>query len=155
ALDGVARSYLIKSVQYDHLGHEPIHVDLARVDMDERVTVNVGIELRGVPKGVSEGGVLDQQIADIEISCRVTDIPETLHPVVTALGLGESLLVKDLELPPGVTALAEPDARVATVRAPAAAVEEEAVSAEAEEAAAQPERIGRVREEEASSEASS
>jgi len=43
-------------VQYDHLDHEPIHLDLARVDVDERVTVLVGIELRGVPKGVSEGG---------------------------------------------------------------------------------------------------
>lgn len=142
------QQYLIKEVQYDHLEEEPIHLDLTRVDLDERVTVRVGIELRGVPKGVSDGGLLDQHIADLEVECLVTEIPETLHPLVTELGVGESLLIKDLSLPEGVVAKADPDERVATVRVMAAAPEPE----EAEEAAgeeAQPEVIGRTKKEEA------
>ncbi len=139
--------YLIKDVQYDHLGNTPIHIDLTRVDLDERVKVRVGIELRGVPKGVAEGGVLDQYMADLEVECLVTEIPETLHPLVIELGLGDSLFVKDVELPAGVFALAEPDERVATVRTLAEAPEPE-VSEEAEEKTGQPEVIGRVRKEE-------
>lgn len=146
-LGGEAKQYLIKDVQYDHLDHEPIHLDLTRVDVDERVTVRVGIELRGVPNGVSDGGVLDQHMADIEVECLVTEIPDTLHPVVTDLGLEGSLLVKDLELPPGVESLADPDERVATVRALMAAAEPEPAE-EVEETTEEPERIGRVRKEE-------
>jgi len=146
-LNGSVKPYLIKDVQYDHLSITPIHMDLARVDLTERVRVRVGIELRGVPKGIHDGGVLDQSMSSIEVECLVTEIPDTLHPVVTHLALGESLLVKDLPLPPGVTAMADPNERVATVRlmaveaAPAAPVE-------GEEAVAEPERIGRIRKEE-------
>lgn len=136
--------YLIKEVQYDHMDHTPIHMDLTRVDIDERVTVRVGIELKGTPKGVSDGGIVDQHLADIEVECRVADIPQTLHPIVTELALGESLLVKDLELPAGVTAVPDGDERVATVRALAAEVEPEETT-EGEEGDTQPEVIGRTR----------
>jgi len=56
------------------------------------------------------------------------------------------LLVKDLELPSGVVALAEPEERVALVRAMVEEPEEEEGEA-AEGSPAEPERIGRVREE--------
>lgn len=143
---GEVKPYLIKDVQYDHFADTPVHLDLARVDLNERVQVRVGIELRGVPKGVAEGGVLDQSMGQIEIECLVTDIPDTLHPFVTHLALGESLYVKDLQLPPGIVALAEPDERIATVRK---LVEETAAApVEGDEAAAaEPERIGRIKKE--------
>lgn len=150
-LKGQVKPYLIKEVQYDHLSTTPIHLDLTRVDLTERVRVKVGIEPRGVPKGIHDGGVLDQQIAQIEVECLVTEIPETLRPTVTHLGIDESLLVKDLVLPPGVVALADPERAVATVRllaqevvAPVAGV----VEGEAAAAAAEPERIGRIKKEE-------
>ncbi len=146
-LKGKKRQYLIKDVQYDHLVDQPTHLDLARVYLDERVTVRVGIELRGTPKGVSEGGVLDQHLADIEVECLVTEIPETLHPIVTELGVGESLLVGDLPLPPDVVAQVDPEERVATVRALAAEPEPEEVE-EAAEKEAEPEIIGRAKKEE-------
>lgn len=143
-LGGKTTQYLIKEVQYDHLDATPIHLDLARVDLDERVKVMVSIELRGVPKGVTEGGVLDQMLQEIEVECRVTDIPDTLHPFVTELLVGDALLVKDLELPPGVTPLADGGDRVAMVKALAIAAEPEAEGEEGEETQ-QPEMIGRVK----------
>jgi len=141
------KQYLIKEVQYDHLGATPIHLDLARVDLDERVQVQVGIELRGTPKGVAEGGTLDQYLASIEVECLVTAIPDTLHPMVTELGLGDVLLVKDLELPPGVVALTAPEDRIAAVREVMVEAEAEAEEEAPAEGAGEPERIGRVRKE--------
>lgn len=149
---GEAKPYLIKEVQYDHFAETPIHIDLARVDLNERVQVKVGIELRGVPKGVSEGGVLDQSMGQIEVECLVTEIPDTFHPFVTHLALGESFLVKDLKLPPGVVALADPDDRIATVRKILEAAPVAAAPVEGEEAVAEPERIGRVKKEEEAAE---
>jgi large subunit ribosomal protein L25 len=145
---GAAKQYLIKEVQYDHLQQTPLHLDLVRISMHEKVTVTVGIELRGVPRGLNEGGVLDQVLGEIEVECLPTDIPQTLHPLVINLGLNETLFVRDLDLPAGVTVLNGPDERVATVRpkleAPA---EGEAVPA-AEGEPALPEVIGRGKKEE-------
>jgi len=145
---GKVRPCLIKEVQYDHLHKEPIHIDLARVDLNERVRVKVGVELKGVPKGVSEGGILEQHMTEIEVDCLAVDIPKTLHPLVTHLVLGQSLLAKDLVVPPGVRVLTGPDERIASVRELAAAPVAAATPLEGAEAPAEPERIGRVRKEE-------
>lgn len=145
-LDDRPNQYLIKAVQYDHLGTTPIHLDLMRVDVNEVVTVQVGIELRGTPKGASDGGILEQLMDEMEVKCLVAQIPETLHPNVSHLGVGDSLSVSDLELPEGVTPAVDGDEKIATVRLPAEEVEVEAEGEEAE--AAQPEVIGRAKKEE-------
>ena len=113
---GKSAQCLLKAVQYDHLGTQPIHLDLMRVDLTEKVRVKVGLELRGTPKGIAEGGVLENPVNQIEVECLVTDIPETLHPNVKHLGVGDVLLAKDLVLPPGVTLITDPEERIAAVR---------------------------------------
>jgi len=148
-IKGSVKPYLIKAVQYDHLSTTPIHMDLARVDLNERVTVRVGIELRGTPKGIAEGGMIDQAISSIEVECLVTEIPDTLHPLVTHLGMNDSLLVKDLPLPSGVTALIDGTRAVCTIRKMAEEVVAPVAGAvEGAEAVAEPERIGRIKKEE-------
>lgn len=144
-LDGEARPYLIRDVQYDYLGDTPIHVDLQRVDMQERVRVQVSIELRGVPKGVAQGGVLEHKLASIEVDCRAIDIPGKIVVLVSDLEVGGAIHVRELSLPEGVVALSPGDDVVVAVRV--LAEEEEPVVAETE-AVAEPERIGRVRAEE-------
>ena len=47
---------LIREVQWDHLGHDVLHVDFARVAADERIKIDVRIELRGTAPGVTGGG---------------------------------------------------------------------------------------------------
>ena len=145
-LDGRRSQYLIKDVQYDHLQKNPIHLDLARVDMHERVQVAVSIELRGTPQGVHEGGILDHLMDEVEVECLASNIPGVLRPSVVHLGVGDSLLVKELELPEGVKALSDPEAKVAMVRVLVEKPEAEAPTDGAEAETAEPERIGRVAE---------
>ena len=95
-LEGVDYQYFIKEVQYAYLGTNPVHLDLARVNLDARVQVPVPVALRGVPMGIREGGVLDQLITDLEVECVVTQIPESLRPRVVGLGVGESLHVTEV-----------------------------------------------------------
>ena len=146
-MDGKKNQYLLKDIQYDHMGKSPIHMDLARVDLNERIRVRVGVELRGIPKGIHDGGILDQLLDNIEIECLASGIPETLHPNVAELEIGQTLAVKDLELPEGVVAITDLEEKIAMVHllsVAAEATEEE----EGEEgaASAEPERIGRVAE---------
>ncbi|MBN1341180.1 MAG: 50S ribosomal protein L25 [Phycisphaerae bacterium] len=146
---GKQDQYLIKDVQYDYLGTTPIHMDLARVGIHEVVEVSIPIELRGTPVGISDGGLLDQVMVDLEVRCLVTAIPESVRPNVAALGLGQSLHVRDLKLPDGVEAVNDGDDVVAVVRALAAAAEAPE-EAEGEEGGAEPEIIGREKKEEES-----
>ena len=145
-LEGKQSQFLIKDVQYDHLGTHPIHVDLMRVDLGEKVHIKVGVELHGTPVGIAEGGVLDHPTAEIEVECLMTDIPGTIVASVRHLDIGDALLAKDLKLAPGVTLLTNPEERIAAVRLLA----EEEPAKEVPEEPEQPEVIGRPREEEES-----
>lgn len=138
ALDGKSEKVLIKEVQFDHLGMEVIHVDFARVSLDEKVKVTVPVELKGEPKGEAEGGVLQQIINELEVECLVTDIPDAIRHNVSDMAMNDSIQVKDLKLPPGVRVLQDEDLMVATVRE---IVEQTAAAVEGE--TAEPELIGR------------
>jgi len=144
ALGDKTQCCLIKDVQYDYLGTSPIHLDLTRVDENERVQVSVGIEVKGTPKGVAQGAIMDQLLSEIEVECRVVDIPETFHPLVTELDVGDSLLVKDLKLPEGVVAITDGEERIVTVHALSEDTGEDTEDGE-EGSSEEPERIGRVR----------
>ena len=137
AIDGKSEKVLIKEVQYDHLGVEVIHVDFARVSLDEKVTLTISIELKGEPKGDGEG-VLQQILNEVEIECLVTDIPDMIRVSVGDMKLDDVIHVKDLKLPPGVKVLADEDQIVVQLKEIA---EEEAAPAEGD--AAEPEVIGK------------
>jgi large subunit ribosomal protein L25 len=147
-LEGQTKQVLIKDVQYDHLAMTPVHVDFLRVDLHQRVTVTVPFEFKGTPAGIAEGGIFESSMGDIEVECTVTDIPESIRVVVTELKLGGAIHVRELQLPPNVTAQASPDAIVCAVRAKAA--EEAAVAPVTEGAESQePEIITRREKDEA------
>jgi large subunit ribosomal protein L25 len=141
-VDGQTKQVLIKDVQFDHLASTPVHVDFMRVDLHERVTVTVPLEFKGTPAGTNQGGIFESSMGDIEVECTVTDIPEVIRVNVADLKLGSAIHVRELALPPNVTAQASPDAIVCAVRAKA--VEEEAAAPAVEGAeAAEPEIITR------------
>jgi large subunit ribosomal protein L25 len=146
ALDAKRETVLVKEVQYDHLGLEVMHVDFARVSLDEEVEITVPLELKGEPKGEKDGGVLQQIINELELKCKVTDIPDVIRHDVSEMALDDVLHINPLKLPSGVTCLQDGDLIVATVKE---IQEEVAAAAPAEEGAAEPEVIGRKPEDEA------
>lgn len=150
-LEGSQTHYLIKEVQYDHLQKTPVHVDLMRVDAKERVHVHVPLEFRGDSVGVREGGELVQVLTELHVECPLLAIPDAIRVRVDSLAIGQALHVRELELPPDVRALHQPDDIVVSVRAKRGVAVEEAPPPEAP--AAEPEVIGRTaRQEEPESE---
>jgi large subunit ribosomal protein L25 len=138
--DGKQEKALIREVQYDHLGQEVLHVDFARVSADERITIQVPVELRGTAPGVTAGGLLDQPLHVLEVECLALQVPESIRVNIGELQIEGVIHVKDLKLPEGVKAMADPDAVVVHVKPPQ--VEAEAPAAPAAETA-EPEVIGR------------
>jgi len=142
-MDGREEQYLIKEVQYDHLQKLPLHLDLMRVDLTKKVRVSVPLDFRGTAAGQAVGGVVIHVMADIEVECLVTNIPESIRVRVDGLQLGQSLHVRELELPSGVAALAGPDDIVCVCRTPRGGLEEAPAAAEGEAASAEPEVISK------------
>lgn len=143
-VDGRKESAVIKEMQWDVFGREVLHVDFHRVSRDEQITVDVPIVLKGTAPGVTAGGILEQSMHSIEIRCSAANIQESVVVSLNHLALGESILVKDLELNPGATALADAEQLVVHVLVPQAQEAEE----EAAAASAEPELIRREKEEE-------
>ncbi len=108
-VDGEVENALVKDVQYDTFGQFVQHVDLLRVSLTDRVEVEVRVILRGTPKGVAEGGVLNQITSDIKVECPVAAIPEEIRVMVTDLSLDESLHLRDIPLDEGVSLLDDPN----------------------------------------------
>lgn len=144
---GQVQKALIREVQWDHLGMELLHVDFARVAADERVVVSVPVEIRGTAPGIAAGGVLDQPIHSLSIECLAISMPESIRVNVGELQLGAAIHVKELVLPPGVKAMADPEAVVVHVTLKQLEAEA-APAAPAAAEAAEPEVIGRQRAEE-------
>ena len=144
---------LIRDVQWDPLGHDILHVDFARVSMDERIEVDVRVELRGTAPGVTGGGVLNQPLHTLMVECLAISIPESIRVSIAELQIDQAIHVKDLTIPEGVKVLNDPDAIVVQC---APKIVEEAVAAPgaaptAEQA--EPEVIGRQKAEEGEEEA--
>ncbi|HEY7635786.1 MAG TPA: 50S ribosomal protein L25 [Gemmatimonadales bacterium] len=139
AIDGRAPvKALIREIQRDSLRPaEILHLDLYEIQADEKITLEVPVRLVGIPDGVRNfGGVLDHSLRDLEIEVLPADIPEHVDLDVTALAIGHSLFVRDLQVPKA-RILNDPDTPVCTVVAPRteeapAPVEEAAVTAEPE-----------------------
>jgi large subunit ribosomal protein L25 len=113
-LDNKQEKMLVKDVQYDHLGKEIIHVDLMRVDVTEKVRLEVPIELKGTAKGTHEGGMVELFTAKLEIECLVTNIPERITVSVKEMVLGDAIHAKDIVLPEGVKLISSPELLVAS-----------------------------------------
>ncbi|MFC1678052.1 50S ribosomal protein L25 [Planctomycetota bacterium] len=135
---------MVKDLQYDHLGKKIIHADLVRVDVSEMVKVNVPIELKGTAIGTHEGGIIEEHVGQLEVECKVTDIPEVIVVFVKEIAVGDNLHAGDVELPAGIKLVSSPDTLVVTCSLVAAAKSTEELE---EEAPAAPEVIGEETEE--------
>lgn len=138
---------LIREVQRNPIRPEDIlHVDLYEIHAGERIQLSVPLQLDGIPDGVRNfGGVLDQSMRELEIKVLPRHIPARVTVDVTALGIGQAIYVRDLDVPEAEI-LADPSVPVCSVIAPRA--EEEEIPAEAiEEEAAEPEVIGKAKDE--------
>ena len=141
---------LIRELQRHPVRDEFVHIDFFHVAMDEKIQVEIPIVLVGTPTGVkNKGGVMDHQLRELEVFCLPSNIPEKIELDVSNLDIGDSIHVSDIQLE-DVEILTDLDRSVVAALAPTVIEVEEAAAVE--EALAEPEVIGRGKEEEAEGE---
>ena len=139
---------VIKEVQYDALGSELLHVDFSRIDIHQKITLEVAIEV----VGTVANGALDVPMKEIKVESLPAGFPSSITINVVEMKIGDVLRVSDLEAPEGCSFAEEPDALVAQV----SAIEEEEAEVSAEEGeegadADEPEVIGKPQDEDGDS----
>ena len=135
---------LIQDVQYDYLQKDVEHIDLLRIDPNQRVKVKVALEFRGTPKGAKEGGLLETQTSTIELEVLALAIPDSIRVNVEHLEMHQIIHAKDVVLPEGAKLVDFPEKIICQVRT----VKEEVAAVEGAPTAAEPEVIGKKKEEE-------
>lgn len=147
-VDGVGPSeVMFHDRQIDPIRGRLVHADFRRLVVGEKIEVTVPLHLTGEPIGVREQqGVLEQILREIEIRCDPRDIPESIDVDVSHLGVHDVLHISDLPVDEKVEVLATPETVVATV----GFVKEEVVEVAPVDAegAAEPELIGKKKEDE-------
>ncbi len=134
------RPTLITNIQYDPVSDQVLHVDFHQVDLKEKVTANIPLELVGeAPAAKDFQAVVVPNISEIEVEALPTDLPEKIEVDVTGLKqIGDSIKVSDLKInrdiiavqtdPETIIVTATPQRAEEVIEAPAAPTTEEAVA---------------------------
>ena len=88
----------VKSVQRDPVKGNVIHIDLQKLDMEQRIKLQVPITLLNRDSIALQPSILMQMMDAVEIECLPGDIPESVGIDVSGMDFNTPLLVKDLEI---------------------------------------------------------
>jgi large subunit ribosomal protein L25 len=137
--DGAEKNCILRDIQFDPITDRPVHFDLQGLLDDEEITIEVPIVVSGgTPIGVRDGGILQQIIRRLKISCLPKHIPDHIEVNVGGLNINDFVHVRDLTIP-NITILETADNTILGVMPPT--VEKEETVAAATTEAAEPEVI--------------
>lgn len=106
---------IVAKVLRDALKGTLRHIDLHKVNMNEKVRVEVKVKLKGTAKGVKDGGMLEFVKHTVEIECLPALIPTHFTVDVTALTIGHSIHVSEIQLPANIKLLDDPKASIVSI----------------------------------------
>lgn len=139
--DGQTEPCLVKDLQWNYLGNKLIHIDLARVNLSEKVTLAIGLKFKGDAPGLKEAGaILEHPVSELTIACRADGIPDVLELDVSGMNVGDMIHAGQVPMPEGVELVDDPELLVASLHVLA---QKEEPEEEAAGDAAEPEVIGK------------
>ena len=111
------------------------HVDFHEVRLDRPIQATVNVQFIGESPGAKQGGVVQQVTRELRVEGLPTAIPEHIEADISALELGSTVRIADLEAIEGVAYLDDPETVLANCSIPRGLTElEEAGGIEGEEA---------------------
>jgi large subunit ribosomal protein L25 len=133
--DGGSQPVLVREVQIDPVTRDPLHVDFFAPNMRVVLRASVPVILHNL--GDHEG-VLQNLLNEVEVEALPADLPHQIDADASALAaVGDSIHVRDLSVPAGVTTITDGEEMVASLVAQAVEepTEAEVEAAESAEAA--------------------
>ncbi len=121
---------LVKDLQRHPVTRDLVHADFYEVDVNEKITVEVGLNFVGKAAGVDIGGILQPVRRRVEVLCLPLQIPDEIDVDVSALGIHDAIHISEINAPEGVEIPFDADVTIVTVLPP---VVDETKAAAAEE----------------------
>ncbi|MFN3407325.1 MAG: 50S ribosomal protein L25, partial [Caldimicrobium sp.] len=125
---------ILKEIQKDPVSDLFIHLDFQLIEEGRPIEVEVPLEFVGKPIGITKGGILEIILHELTIECLPTEIPDKIVVDISNLDIGDSLHVRDLQLPQGLKVKDHPEETVTTVVAEEEETVEEIVATSEEKA---------------------
>jgi len=95
-----------------------VHADFYEISMDKKITVNIPVQLINTPSGVTDGGILQHIRRQLSVTCLPDKLMSSLELDVSGMDIGDSLHIRDINFPEGVSCDDEEHLTVAIVAAP-------------------------------------
>ncbi len=113
------RKAMVKELTLDPVKSSCLHADFYEISMDKEITVDIPIRLVNTPIGVTNGGLLQVVRRELTVSCFPDKLIDSIDIDVSGLDMGDSVHIRDIALPEGITCVDEENLTVAVVSAPA------------------------------------
>ncbi len=98
-IEGTKYNTIIQETQFHPVSDKPVHVDFLQLFEDKKVKVQLPVRTYGASKGVLLGGKLVQNFRKLTVYGLPSAMPETIEIDITNLGIGNSVRVRDIQLP--------------------------------------------------------
>ena len=135
---GDKQSVIPQDVQFHPVTDEALHIDLYRVDENQKVKVEVSVTFTGedVSPGLKRGGTLNVVRHTVELLVPAGSIPDTLTADVSELEIGDNVKISNIDLPKGAEpTITDRDFTIATIASRGGAVETDSEDEAGEEEA--------------------
>jgi large subunit ribosomal protein L25 len=134
-LDGCSERVLLRDFQMHPYRPLVLHIDFQRVAEDQKIHVRVPLHFVGgenSPAVKESGAIIGHVRSDLDISCLPRDLPEFIEVDLSHLTAQDTVHVRDLKLPAGVSAAlrGKENPVVASVTLPSVQAEEEVAPVE-------------------------
>lgn len=112
---GVTETVLVRDLQFGYMGDNVVHIDFARVDLNEEVTVNVHLHFVGTPaEAMKPGAVVQTDHVEIPITTTVANIPEQIRVDLSTME-GSTLTAGEVELPADCVLAEDPGTSIVSI----------------------------------------
>ena len=115
------RPVLIHHVHFHSVSGDPLHADFYQVDLKEKVTTKVPVELIGEAPAVKEKiGILIQPLNEVEVEALPADLPEKIEVNISDLkAVNDVVTVDKVKVPSGVKILTDQKEVLVKIEPPA------------------------------------
>ena len=103
-IDGAIEQVVIKDVQRHPATSKFMHLDFLRVEETQVITMNIPLhfENENSAPGLLQGGNISHLMTEVEISCLPKDLPEFIAVDMSAMEIGSSIMLSQIDIPEGV-----------------------------------------------------
>jgi large subunit ribosomal protein L25 len=98
-IDGVTYPTVIREVQFHPVTDRILHVDFLELLPGKEVVIEIPVKFVGTSPGVLAGGKLVKSLRKIKVKATAENFPEYVTVDISGLNIGNTLKIKDIQLP--------------------------------------------------------